>query len=123
MPQKVIVATLLSDYAVGSNSNVVTGIIDMREYARAESLFIRATSVLGSVNYKLEWVGGITDSEFQEWDVNEDMLAGITAETWQIVYPPDFKAPFVKFKVTTTAGAHADTLVTLRAYLREDFAG
>jgi len=124
MPQNLVIMKLFGQYSIANGSSAESGIINMQDYVRIESLWVRATEASGSpTGYTLQWVGGIQEDEFQPYADNANLITSETDEDWHILYPPDFKSPYVKFKITAASGGGAGTTVyDLFAYVREDFA-
>lgn len=122
MPQNLVIMKLFDNYAIAAASSAESGVINMQDFVRIESLWIKGSSSAGTPKYTLEWVGGIQSDQFQPYTDNDDLIVDETDEDWHILYPPDFKAPYVKFKITTHADSNADSRFYLYAYVREDFA-
>ncbi len=120
-------ATLLNAILVNGVGSVETEALPLQHVNFIESMVIRASSVTGTADVKLEYV---TSPDGTNWEAYAD-TTDITASTLvefannaegfnPLFIPAD--APlnaYVKFKVTGIALNPADTLVTLYAMLRE----
>lgn len=122
MPQNLVIMKLFDNYAIAANSSAEPGVIDMREFIKIESLWVRGVSSAGSPRYSVLWKGGIQADQFQPYTDNADLITDETDEDWHIIYPPDFKSPYVQFKITTHSASNADSRFYLYAYVREDYA-
>ncbi len=122
MPQNLVIMKLFDNQLVTPNYYEISGIIKMRDYVRIESIWCKATSVEGTPKYTLEWAGGIQEDQFQDWAANDDLCTNVVSEQWQVLYPPDFKAPYVKFKLSAHVDSQPDSRHYVYAYVREDFA-
>lgn len=126
MPQQYIIKPLNS-VAVAPGASRETEPVDLRQLVRVESLFVRGVSASGGApEFDVDWVGGIqavafgdAEDAFQAYGANQPLLQGSTTESWQRVLVPDFRAPFVKFRVTADALAPADGVYSLFAMLRQ----
>ena len=120
-------ATLLSAVLVNGTGNVETEILSLQHVNFIESLVLRASSVSGTADVKLEYVTSPDGTNFESYSDTTDITSSTlvdkpnNAEGFNPFFPP-IDAPlnsYVKFRVTGIGSNPADTLVTLYAQLRE----
>ena len=125
--QPLIVAKVLS--GAGGDNPQTTGIIDMRRLVRVEALFARGTDLAGSQpDFDVEWIGGVQSTyygdpldAFQTFGDNDKLLVSTGNEKWQQIVCPDFKSPYVQFRVVSKAGSPITSTYWLYAYMRDRF--
>lgn len=122
MPQNLVIMKMFDAYAITTSGSAESAVVDMRDYIKIESLWVKGYSAAGTPQYTVDWIGGIQTGAFQAYGANDALITNETSENWKILYPPDFKAPYVKFKITAGGSSNADSVFSLYAYVREDYA-
>lgn len=117
--------SIWSALALVASGSAESPVIDLRTVKNPESVLIKASSVLGVADVKLEYAiskDGVTFGSFDdEGDIissTNTLFSGANPEAIHAVGMPSPLAPFIKLKVTELSGSVTDTLVDLTLVLR-----
>jgi hypothetical protein len=119
----VVKMPLYSAEALVASATLTTPVIDTKFMSRIEGLVLKATSVLGDADVKVEFSTSNDPLSFPSFDNETDLIASTDAltapeETTTVAVPTPI-ARYVKFKITELTGTVEDTLITLDLMFRE----
>ncbi len=111
--------------ALVASGSAESPVIDLRTVKNPESIMIKASSVLGAADVKIEYAVSKDGVNFGSFDDEDDIISstntlfsGANPEGIHTVGMPNPLAPFIKLKVTELTTTLADTLVDLVLILR-----
>ncbi len=128
MPNNFVLVKFEQATAVASAGVVTTDSQNVERYARVEAVWVKFTSASDDPEIKVEWEGGVSSSDFEGTAANDDLVSDSNADFaadkqgWHALSMPPVRAPFLRFVITGVGTNPADTLASLYAYMREDFA-
>jgi hypothetical protein len=109
--------------AAGSSES---GIFPLKYAAELEGLGLRAASVTGTADVKMQYAVSPAGTNFSDYGDNADIVSStLLANTTAPEGYNDYSLPagllgWIKFKVTGIAANPADTLVTCYLFIREE---
>ena len=116
--------------AVASTGNAVSASLSLRDGQILESVVLKASSVSGTADVKLEYITSHDDVNYEDYADTQDLTSSTATakpnnvEGWNPYIMVDAPAnAYIKFKVTGVAANPADTLVSAYAMLREQPTG
>lgn len=123
---------LLTNYTMGNGAKISSSLDlrgDFQRIVRVNSLAVRVTSTLGTINYNLFAAGGITCAEFgvgsdlfEPFTTHDALFAeNVATNALHIAPCPDVLAPFIRFDVIPDITQSADAVVNLWAFASERF--
>jgi len=119
--------TLFSGVTVNGTGSVESAVVSLRHVMSIESIVLRAASVTGTADVKLEYITSPDGINFEDYADTTDVVSStLTAnatgpEKFNPFFPPA-DAPmnmFIQFKVTGVGTNPADTIVDAYLILRE----
>lgn len=122
--ERLVKALLFDNVLIASTGSAESGYVPLKAAVRAESLLVKATSVTGTADIKIEYAISEDGETWGEYDADTEIVASsvtefATDEGLTAVSMPSVLAPYVKFRVTGVASNPADTRVTIRLLIRE----
>lgn len=120
-------ATLFDNVLVTSLLSVESGALSLYHISTLESFILRASSVSGTSDVKLEYITSPDGTNYESYSDTTDITSSTATdkpnnkEGFNPFFPPA-SAPmseYIKLKVTGVNANPADTLVTCYAILRE----
>ena len=111
--------------ALAASGSAESQVIDLRTIKNTESVMIKASSIAGAADVKLEYAVSKDGIIFGSFDDNDDIISS-TNTLFSGANPEDIHAepmsaplaPFIKLKVTELTTTLSDTLVDLTLVLR-----
>jgi hypothetical protein len=119
-------ATIFDGVAVASTGSQTSGVVSLQHVSTLESIVLKASSVLGAADVKLEYSTSPDNASFDSFDDNADITSSQATdkpnntEGYNAFPHPAPLNNFIKWKVTGVGANPADTLVSAYAMLQED---
>ncbi len=121
-----IKAKIFDAVAVASTGSATSNSVDIRRASRVEAVILKASSVAGTTDVKVEYATSHDDSSYDSFDDNVDITSSSATQFANNVegfntYPvPAPLNAYLKIKVTGVGANNADTLVTGYLLIREE---